>query len=331
MFEKFIFDLQAFSAETYNPNPQVTSQNEPGKDMSATWKTFYNKALLENARPELIYEQFAKKTPIKGGKAEWRRANTFPPAIEPLEEGKIPDGSDFGMTKIEVTVTQHGDYTTISDRLQAEGYDPIIMEATEEMGSAMANTKNLITRNVLVAGNSVLRAGNKATRAELTGDDKITPALLNKAATWLKKNRAPKINGYYVCVLHPSVAEDLRESQEWIEAHKHADVAPIFSGEIGTLHGFRFVEDPDAKVWTEGADGAAVYGALCFGKDAFGTVTPEGEDTEVIVKDKSQIGGPIEQYSTVGYKFCHGTKILYEERMLRLETGSSYSATDLAN
>jgi hypothetical protein len=52
---------------------------------------------------------------------------------------------------------------------------------------------------------------------------------------------------------------------------------------------------------------------------------------EMIVKTKGQIGGPLEQFSTIGYKFCHGAKILYQERLLRVESGSFYSDIDEAN
>ena len=68
-----------------------------------------------------------------------------------------------------------------------------------------------------------------------------------------------------------------------------------------------------------------------MGKDAFGVLEPTGESFEMIVKDRSQIGGPLNQFSTIGYKFNHGAKILYQERMLRVESGSSYADTDEEN
>ena len=153
--------------------------------------------------------------------------------------------------------------------------------------------------------------------------------MVNKAQTWLKKNKAPKIEGSYVAIIHPSVAFDLRNSEEWKEYHKYNDVAPIFKGEIGELHGVRFVESTASKVWKDGA--VATYATLFLGKDAFGILDPEGEGMEMIIKGRQQIGGPLDQFSTIGYKFCHGAKILYQERMLRVETGSSYSALDEAN
>ena len=52
----------------------------------------------------------------------------------------------------------------------------------------------------------------------------------------------------------------------------------------------------------------------------------------MIVKDKSQIGGPLNQFSTIGYKFMtNGAKILYPERLLNVMSCSSYSDVDVAN
>ena len=52
----------------------------------------------------------------------------------------------------------------------------------------------------------------------------------------------------------------------------------------------------------------------------------------MIVHDKAEIGGPLNQFSTIGYKFeTNGATILYPERVLRIMSTSSTSATDLAN
>ena len=155
--------------------------------------------------------------------------------------------------------------------------------------------------------------------------------MVNRAATWLKKNKAPKINGSYVALIHPSVAYDLRNSEEWKEYHKYNDVAPIFKGEIGELHGVRFIETNNAKIWKAGADGNAVYATLFLGAKAFGILDPQGEGMEMIIKTKEQIGGPLNQFGTIGYKFCHGAKILYQERLLRVESGSHFGNVDEEN
>lgn len=332
-----LLHLQLFAG---NFNTNTTTQ----QSMSPTMKTFYDTALLENARAVLIFNQFGDHQKMKGNKVEWRKFNTFAKALTPLTEGVNPDGSTFGMTYIEATTTQHGDYTTVSDRLELESYDDVIYGATEEMGAAGGATFDTLTRNVLVGGNSVMYApksdGTVVTSRTSTDNGLVpldrtcllTPKLVNKAATWLKKNKAPKIKGCYVALIHPSVAEDLRESNEWKEYHKYNSVEPIFKGEIGMLHGVRFIESTECKVHKPETAGApATYDTLFLGAKAYGILDPEGEGMEMIVKDKSEIGGPLELFSTIGYKFCHGAKILYQERILRVESCSSYSDTDEEN
>lgn len=327
MLEIRKIDLQLFSADV---NPiNVTTQSS----MSPTMKTFYDTTLLENAREAMVFTQFGKKQAMHGNKVEWRKYNTFAKALTPLTEGVIPTGQTFGMTKVEGETTQHGDFTAVSDRLELESYDDVIFGATEEMGAAEGETYDTLTRNILVAGNSVRYCPNGdaevTSREAITNACVLTPDVVNKAQTWLKKNKAPKINGSYVALIHPSVAYDLRNSDEWKEYHKYNDVAPIFKGEIGELHGVRFVESNESKVWK--VNGVSVYATLFLGKDAFGILDPEGEGMEMIIKTKEQIGGPLNQFGTIGYKFCHGAKILYQERMLRVESGSSMGADDEEN
>ena len=324
----FALNLQLFSSDVTPIN--VTTQSS----MSPTMKTFYDTTLLENARENMVFTQFGEKQPMKGNKIEWRKFNTFAKALTPLEEGVIPTGHTFGMTKIEGEISQHGDFTAVSDRLELESYDDVIFGATEEMGAAEGETYDTLTRNIIVAGNSVMYCPDGETevksRTNITKTCILTPDVVNKAQTWLKKNKAPKISGSYVALIHPSVAYDLRNSEEWKEYHKYNDVAPIFKGEIGELHGVRFVETNNAKIWkTEG--GTAVYATLFLGAKAFGILDPQGEGMEMIIKTKEQIGGPLEQFSTIGYKFCHGAKILYQERMLRVESGSSFGDVDEEN
>ena len=324
----FALNLQLFSSDVTPIN--VTTQSS----MSPTMKTFYDTTLLENARENMVFTQFGEKQPMKGNKIEWRKFNTFAKALTPLEEGVIPTGQTFGMTKIEGEISQHGDFTAVSDRLELESYDDVIFGATEEMGAAEGETYDTLTRNIIVAGNSVMYCPDGETevksRTNITKTCILTPDVVNKAQTWLKKNKAPKISGSYVALIHPSVAYDLRNSEEWKEYHKYNDVAPIFKGEIGELHGVRFVETNNAKIWkTEG--GTAVYATLFLGAKAFGILDPQGEGMEMIIKTKEQIGGPLEQFSTIGYKFCHGAKILYQERMLRVESGSSFGDVDEEN
>ena len=331
-----------------------TSQPFDGTNsLSGELKTYYDTELLENARVELFYAQFAKKQTLPanhGTTVEWRKWNTFAKAQQ-LQEGVIPTGQKFGMSSKTGTINQYGTYAAISDKLELRAYDPVILGATEEMGASMAETQETLIRDALLVNTNVLYCDNiTLATGEVTGATPTAPNLMEasatvmclltpdtvaKAVTIMKKNRVPTINGKYYAVIHPSVAYDLRKSKEWIEAHKYAATSEIFNGEIGELHGCRFIENVFAPILDgdyANKAGTVTYATYFFGKDAFGIIDPEGGAAEMIVKDKSQVGGPLNQFSTVGYKLeTNGATILYTERLLRVMSCSSFSATDEAN
>lgn len=435
---------KAVNAYTGTPVPGTAGA------MSSTMKTYYDTELLENAREKLVFSQLGKKQPLPanhGETVEWRKWNTFGKALTPLTEGVIPTGQKFGQSAINVTVQQYGDYAAITDRLDLHAVDDVILGATEEMGAAGGETADTLVRNELVTGTSVIYADTldangdydetPVARYQLVHDNnRLTPDMVNKAYTFLKKQKAPFFKGNkYAAVIHPSVAYDLRSSKDWIEAHKYSEATEIFTGEIGELHGVRFIESTEAPVisnrtldsenyyltltaysgsdttasadagkttpykatvstmsdgpeayvgrevyfydksegvltgvnrivgatdgescyvWLEQsqsgavADDAlypgeggctidtdgknvAVYSTLFFGKDAFGVVEPEGMGMEMIIKDASEVGGPLNQFSTVGYKFENAAKILDQNRMVRVESCSAYSLQDETN
>lgn len=384
-------------------------------------KTFYKTSLLENARNEHYFAQFGQKQPLPkngGNKVEWRKFDTFEKALTPLTEGVTPDGRNINMSRIEAPIAQYGDYTTVSDRLELEAVDPIITAVTEEHGAQAGDTADTLIRNEVMSGTNVIYAGSNITsRKALQKTDILTPTLVDQAATFLKKMKAPTINGDYVAIVHPSVAYDLREASSWLDVHKYAQPEEIYNGEIGKLHGVRFIENTEAKIF-KGADftaesrtlsvktaiesstttvavkekitdadalalvgrkiiigsavneitaaaagaagsatitvktaetsvaanavlypgeggyqGTGVYGTIFLGKDAYGIVEPSAESLEVIVKQRGSAGtaDPLDQRSTIGWKMTTGQKILYQERMVRVESGSSYGDVDEAN
>ena len=404
------FDLQLFAGDM---NTQTTG------GLSAEMKTYYGMELLENAKPQLVHNQFAatKPLPVGGGKTvEWRKFGAFDKALTPLTEGVTPDGSGISVSYITKELSQYGDYTTVSDMLDLTAIDDVVLEITDRHGANMGLTLDTVTRNEIQQGNQVIYApkinddGSKTeitSRYALNDRCKISGELVAKAATALKKMNAPKFNGKYICIIHPSVAYDLRQDESWIAAHQYAAATELFDGEIGELHGVRFVETTEAQIFCGedlasdsrtllvngavnagktvsfdggtvaagalagryvliggerakvvsntasamtldknvtaadnaviypgegGAEGMAVYGCLFIGKDAYGVVDLS-EGTEVIVKPRGSGGtaDPLDQRSSVGWKGVHAAAILYDEYMVRVECGSSYSKQDKGN
>lgn len=75
---------------------------------------------------------------------------------------------------------------------------------------------------------------------------------------------ADPIGTSFVGIIHPYVTYELRRDPDWIDVHKYAQPDEIYNGEIGTLHGVRFVETSEAKIWkgTGCPAGLAVFSTL---------------------------------------------------------------------
>ena len=360
---KLFIDLQMFAdgagavvnatGSYVNAYTGATTAFDSTNTLAPELKTYYDTELLENARVDMVYAQFAKKKalPANHGKSvEWRKWNTFDKATQ-LQEGVIPTGQKFGASTITGSINQYGTYAAVSDVLEMHAFDDVILGATEEMGASMAETQEYLIRQALLVGTNVLYADNvkadgtfvstpttAATMGESEADGfaRMTYDVIAKAVAKMRKNKVPMINGRYYCVVNPSVAYDLRKDEGWMEAHKYAKPEEIFNGEIGELHGVRFIENAYAPILTgegyQNKSGGATYACWMFGKDSFGIIDPEGGAAEMIIHDKSEIGGPLNQFSTIGYKFeTNGATILYPERILRIMVTSSFSATDEAN
>lgn len=313
-------------------------------------KIFYDTELLENARIERYYGQFGMKKVLPanhGGSVEWRRFNTFKKA-DRLIEGVIPEAQKGGTTVVRGYIAQYGTYVAVSDILEKRAYDPVILGYTEEMGASATETSECLIRDALIGHTNKFFCDNVKADGTFvktptsysdmgvdastsTGMSTLTPTMVAKIVTHLKKKRVPTIGGKYVAVIHPSVAFDLRQSNGWIEAHKYAATTEIFNGEIGELHGCRFVENPFAPVCggSFAPSGGNTYASMFFGKDAFGIIDPEEGGLEMIIKDKEQVGGPLNQFSTIGFKLeTNGATILYPDRLIIAWSCSTYSNID---
>ncbi len=319
-----------------------------GWDLSAGMKTYYNTALLEYAKANFIYQQLGKvqNLPANHGKTvEWRKFNTMPDADQ-LQEAVIPAGKKLGESAIQVEIAQYGMYYSYSDVIDTHHVDPIVQEHTERLGYAMGLTYEKLIRNELSSGTNVLYAevtnasgavvSQPATRQALltalgTSGQKanLSMRVIAKAANILTKANTPKFDGgEYLCVLHPSNTYDLRiNDPNWTDAHKYASPEPIYNGEIGKVHGVRFVETTVSPIIKGSGQSQAIYQPMVFGRDAFAVVKPEGAGMEMIHKSRKEVGGPLEQFGTVGAKMSMAAKILYPERMVIIECGSSEYGT----
>lgn len=320
----------------FDLNTQTTLKNTSGNNLSPEMKTFYDKALLKFAKPNLVHDQFAQKRniPKNGGKTiEFRRYSQLPKALTPLTEGVTPDGQNLNVSTVTATVSQYGGYITLSDMLLLTAIDNNLMEAIELLGDQAGRTLDTITREVLCGGTNVIYGSGDtvSARTSITSAMKLTVGDIKRAVRRLKVGLAKPINGYYVAIVHPDVVYDLENDDEWIEASQYAGSTQIFEGEIGKLYGVRFVESTEAKIWAKaGASNISVYATLVMGANAYGTTNVEGGGLESIVKQLGSGGtaDPLNQRATAGWKAVKTAEILYNDYLVRIESASTFSNTD---
>ncbi len=242
-------DLQLFDL-----NPQVTTQSSLSDEM----KTYYSDYLIDNATPNLVHDQFAQKHPIpkNGGKTiEFRKYSPLGKALTPLVEAVTPSGNSLNMSVITATIKQYGDYITLSDILMMTAIDNNLIQASKLLGNQAGETLDTITREVLNSGTNVQFAeGQVVSRhllvgGESTGNHYFTVDAIRRAERNLKTKKAKKINGYYVGIIHPDVAFDLKGDDKWEAPKTYVDTKDMYEGEIGKMFGVRFVETTEAKIF----------------------------------------------------------------------------------
>ena len=338
-------NLQLF-AEATNFNTQTTLLSGDGNNLSPEMKTFYSKDLIDTLGASLVHAQFGEEAslPKHGGKTiEWRRWTKFAKATQALEEGVTPAGTPVDVGTITATINQYGAYSTVSDLLEMTAIDNTIVEITAKHSENARLTLDTIVRNALLSSDSgatVLWAKNTKTGAEgslstLDKDCLITANEVARCAATLKKANAPKFDGSYVAIVHPSVAYDLMTSEGWIDVNKYSNATAIFNGEIGKLYGVRFVETTEAKIDREEGDGKlAKYTTIFLGKGAYKVIKLDSNNLEVIVKGRGSAGAadPLNQRSTIGWKAIgFAAKVVIPEYVVEYVSCSSFSDIDAAN
>lgn len=294
-------------------NEVQTTQSD---GLSAEMKTFYDMTLIDEASPNLVHDQFGQKRPIpaNGGKTiEFRKFAPLDKALTPLTEGVTPDGKSLEVNTVTATVSQYGDYITLSDVLELTAVDNVIVESLKLLGRQGGATLDTVVRNVLQSGTNVTYCPKfvngvetaVTSRANLDTTAQLTVDVVQQVVAKLRAQNAPTINGKYVAIIHPYVAYDLMRDPEWIDAHKYAQPVNLYEGEIGEVAGVRFVQTTEAKIYTGSGcpSGLAVFGTLFLGDGAYGTTEIAGGGMQTIVKQKGSGGtsDPLDQRSSVGY------------------------------
>lgn len=304
--------------------------------LSPTMVAYYAKQLLERVLPKFVHGQWAQTKPLPTGNGKtqkFRKYGALPVNTEPLVEGVTPAGKLLSMTEIEATVRQYGDFIPGTDALELTAMDPVLSDSVNLLADQAAESLDQVVREVLHQGTSVQYAGDRMSRGEITAEDTLTVAEVRKAVRTLEANNASRIGDSFVAIIDPYTKYDIMNDEKWEDAAKYAGSSQIFEGEIGRIHGVRFVSTTAAKVFEgEGAEGIDVHSTLFLGADAYGIIPLDapGHDSQWSLgfifhpKGSAGAGDPLNQRWTAGWKVAgFAAKILQPLFLLRVESAAS--------
>jgi N4-gp56 family major capsid protein len=274
----------------------------------------------------------------------------IPLATTPLVEGVTPEGTLLANQDYTITLQQYGNFVTITDVIEDTHTDPVLQQATDTLGEQAAVTVETLRFNVLKAGTNVWYAGNVASRTLISTAISLTDQ--RRVTTGLNRQNSKKISSViastpdfntksveasYMAICHPDLETDLRSMTGFKVVADYGPHTTPFEGEIGSVEQVRYLTSTifapflaaGVVVATApllrslGGVNIDVYPILIFGRDAFGMVPLKGKSsmTPMVVNPKPAASDPLAQRGTVGWKLWHGTIILQDAFMARLEVG----------
>lgn len=301
---------------------------------------FYDRTLLYRAVAFFVHTKFAqvRDIPRNGGTAtiKFRRYGNLAAATTALSEGITPAGSQLSVTDITATVAQYGDYIAITDVIDYESKDPVLIEAAEILGDQMGDTLDQLTRDVLAAGTVVTYVG-QVSRGAITTSNLITATEVRKATRTLKNAKARRLTrminastgiatepvaAAYIGLVHPNATYDLQDETGWTPVEKYSSSMSVMENEVGKIGEVRFIESTNCKVFAGAGAGAIdVYATLIMGADAYGITRISGEAVKNIIKPLGSAGtaDALDQRATSGWKCTFVAKILNDAFMVRIE------------
>ena len=296
-------------------------------NLTAEQKTFYDRTLLSRLLPNLTFLKYGQKRPMpknEGDTINFRRFNSLAVPAASLTEGVTPDGTTLSITAVTATVAQEGNWVRVSDKISMVGIDPVLTETSALMGENAAKTLETRCADVIFKGTSQQFAGGAASAAAIAAGKVVNSEEIKKAVRTLRNNNAePLEGGYYIGFCDPDVAYDLQNDSLWQDISKYNGAENIMKGEIGRIHGVRFILTTMCPTDATTASAGTLHKTLIVGKDAYGVVDVDGSSKpEIIIKPTGSAGteDPLNQRASCGWKAMAVTVRLQELAMVCIQS-----------
>ena len=302
---------------------------------------------LEHAQPQEVFAMFGETKPMPKNKAEvikFRRSVPFPRLTVALAEGVTPPSRAMQFEDVSATMQEWGDVVECTDRVRELAEDPVVAEASKNLGEQATETLEGVCFGVLKAGSQV-GYSNGTTRLGLTTAvtlnslHKATRVLQSQRAKFITEIQSPSVNygtsaveAGWVVIAHTDCEHDIRALSNFVPVAKYGSRKPISPYELGSVENYRFVLTVNAEPWLaattasttamKAVGGAAndVYPYIVLARGAYAHVPLKGaKAVEMFVYAGGDKSDPLNQRDVVGAKYWYTAVRLNENWMYRVE------------
>lgn len=298
--------------------------------LSQLMQTYYDRLFIDTAKHWLVHEEGSQKRPLPGGEGKQVYFTRYTPlalATTALTEGANPTSVNLSATNVSVVVSEFGNYTRISKLLKLTAVDSKMKGAVEIMGQNAGETRDQLVRDKALVGGTAQLAASSAALTDVGITDTLSSNEIRKAVRTLKANKAMRYDdGYFIGKTSPYASYDLMGDSTWVNAHTYKDGMELYKGELGRLHGVRFVETTN---WKETANGgtsnADIIHTFVHGKNAIGVTDLEGDAKRIYVKTPGEqdTSNPLDRYYTAGWAMTFAPKQLVSEWIIEIKSGAT--------
>tara|TARA_Y100000034_G_scaffold29728_1_gene36148 strand:+ start:26567 stop:27472 length:906 start_codon:yes stop_codon:yes gene_type:complete len=249
-------------------------------NIPASIRNVYAQEIIREATPRLMFSQFAKKKQDlrqnAGGAVKFTKYASIARGGK-LTEGVNMNEKALSNSEVTITVEEYGNAVVVSEKaLQLSIHDELA-EASVALANDMAIVLDETIRDVALLTTNQVYGGEKAAAGDLVEGDGLTTGAIKDAVEALANNNTPKIAGrYYICIATPHQLRQLRDDDNWVNAHSYVNVGDVYAGEVGMYEGVRFIETTQMPA-NSAAESTEKYGiaiktweAVIFGENSIG-------------------------------------------------------------
>lgn len=301
-------------------------------------KVNYVREGLPNAKPKLIYSQYAVKDRVakrEGKTRQWFR----------MTKVGITSGSDFSgaatyvknstgapptftpATPTDTTVSASVDFLFGKGHEWNEGVEytsfadiPKELRILNHMHAAEAIDTEV--RDVVVAGTNVMFPNGRASRSVIQPTDYLAMTDIFTAVTTLRNSDAPEIKGMYSALCSANAIMELMRDTAFQSAIQFQKPY-IFTGTVAELYGVRFDFTSRAPTSTNGGSASQIANieqTIITGDNAYGKTAWMMDDFDIVYTKPGGFGDEWAVRNALTWKYMHKAVILNQNWLIRVES-----------